>query len=671
MKSLRLDDFTKYRFLSDVKYSPNGKYACFVVHNSELEENKYSSNLWLYDVEEGSYSQLTSLNNEKSYIWMDDSKHILFPSLRNPKDKEKKEKGEEFTVFYKINIHGGEALESFRIPMNVSSFKFIDKDNLIFSSIYDSTRREFYKLSDSEKDEELKKRKEEKDYEVIDEIPFWMNGSGFTNKKRNRLYAYNLAKEEIRPFSDEFTNVEAYNINKDRNKLVIMGTSFTDKMKNTDSIWVYDLLNDNLDILNPHDEFSYSYVDFMSDNTIIALGSGMKEYGINQNATFYLIDIATKKRKLLTPDFSRSTWNSVGSDVRYGGSPSLKMDEDYLYFITTEEDSSYINRLDINGNIEKVTNERGSVDHYTVNQGNVLFIGLRDTRLQELYRFTDQEELQVSNFNQWVQEDKFIITPEKMVIETEKGVNIDGWLMKPVNFDENKKYPAILNIHGGPKTVYGSVFYHEMQYWANEGYVVFFCNPRGSDGKGNAFADIRGKYGTIDYDDIMKFTDHVLNTYNFIDKEKVGVTGGSYGGFMTNWIIGHTDRFKAAASQRSISNWISKFATTDIGYYFVDDQNAATPWNDHEKLWYHSPLKYADRVKTPTLFIHSEEDYRCWLPEGIQMFTALKYHGVESKLVMFREENHELSRSGKPKHRIRRLEEITKWFDKYLKDGKE
>jgi len=129
-------------------------------------------------------------------------------------DKEKKEKGEEFTVFYKINIHGGEALESFRIPMNVSSFKFIDKDNLIFSSIYDSTRREFYKLSDSEKDEELKKRKEEKDYEVIDEIPFWMNGSGFTNKKRSRLYAYNLAKEEIRPFSDEFTNVEAYNINK-------------------------------------------------------------------------------------------------------------------------------------------------------------------------------------------------------------------------------------------------------------------------------------------------------------------------------------------------------------------------------------------------------------------------------------------------------------------------
>ena len=136
---------------------------------------------------------------------------------------------------------------------------------------------------------------------------------------------------------------------------------------------------------------------------------------------------------------------------------------------------------------------------------------------------------------------------------------------------------------------------------------------------------------------------------------------------MTNWIIGHTNRFKVAASQRSISNWISKFGTTDIGYYFVDDQIGATPWNGMEKLWEHSPMKYADRVNTPTLFIHSEEDYRCWLAEGIQMFTSLKYHGVESRLVMFREENHELSRSGKPKHRIKRLEEITNWFDHYLK----
>jgi len=194
---------------------------------------------------------------------------------------------------------------------------------------------------------------------------------------------------------------------------------------------------------------------------------------------------------------------------------------------------------------------------------------------------------------------------------------------------------------------------------------VVFCNPRGSDGKGNEFSDIRGKYGTIDYDDLMNFLDLALDSYADMDRNNQFVTGGSYGGFMTNWIIGHTDRFRAAASQRCISNWISMFNTTDIGYYFADDQNFSSPWDNQEKLWWHSPLKYADQVKTPTLFIHSEEDYRCWLTEGLQMFTALKYHNVESRLCMFRGENHELSRSGKPKHRLRRLTEIDEWFDKF------
>jgi len=196
---------------------------------------------------------------------------------------------------------------------------------------------------------------------------------------------------------------------------------------------------------------------------------------------------------------------------------------------------------------------------------------------------------------------------------------------------------------------------------------VFFCNPRGGEGRGDAFADIRGKYGTIDYDDLMRFTDAVLEHYPQIDPARVGVTGGSYGGFMTNWIIGHTDRFAAAASQRSIANWISKSNTTDIGYTFNADQMQCTAWSDLEKIWFHSPLKYADRCVTPTLFIHSDEDYRCWMAEGLQMYTALKVHGCTARLCLFHGENHELSRSGKPKHRLRRLREITAWFDQYLK----
>jgi len=225
-------------------------------------------------------------------------------------------------------------------------------------------------------------------------------------------------------------------------------------------------------------------------------------------------------------------------------------------------------------------------------------------------------------------------------------------------------------VHGGPRASYGETFFHEMQLWVSRGFVVFYTNIKGSDGRGDAFADIRDDYGGTDFRNLMDFTDAVMAKYPNIDPAKVCETGGSYGGFMTNWIIGHTDRFCACASQRSISNWISFSFIADIGLHFGPDQcGAESGFGDKnvEKLWNHSPLKYADKVKTPTLFIHSDEDYRCPLPEGMQMMQALACRDVETRLVIFHGENHELSRSGKPLHRMRRLQEITDWFEKHTK----
>ena len=154
--------------------------------------------------------------------------------------------------------------------------------------------------------------------------------------------------------------------------------------------------------------------------------------------------------------------------------------------------------------------------------------------------------------------------------------------------------------------------------------------------------------------------------YEDVDADRLGILGGSYGGFMTNWVIGHTDRFKAANAQRSISNWTSFHGVSDIGFYFSSDQTGTTPWTDMDALWNQSPLKYAMNATTPTLFIHSDKDLRCPLDQGIQMYAALKENGVDSKLVIFKEENHDLSRSGRPKSRVKRLEEIVNWFERYL-----
>ena len=236
----------------------------------------------------------------------------------------------------------------------------------------------------------------------------------------------------------------------------------------------------------------------------------------------------------------------------------------------------------------------------------------------------------------------------------------------PKDYEPGKKYPAILDVHGGPRAVYSKIFFHEMQVWAGAGYFVFFCNIHGSNGQGNKYGDLRGRYGTVDYDDLMKFTDAVLAKYSDIDQTRMGITGGSYGGFMTNWVIGHTDRFKAAASQRSIANWLSFEHLSDISPEFCVDQVGATEDDDPAKVWFHSPLKYAKYATTPTLFLNSDEDYRCPMAEGMQMFHALLANRVEARMTVFHGENHELSRSGRPENRLRRLNEIQKWFDGHL-----
>lgn len=660
MENLKLKDFLDYKYLSNLEFSPNGENAGFVVHTTNYDDNNYQSNIWLLNNKTKKYFKLTSLNEEKSFLWIDNST-IIFPASRDAKLREKVSQGEKWTAYYSIDINGGEADKYMQIPLLVTAIKMIDKDNFVLTAQYDNYGINLNELTGEERSKAVAKLKEEKDYEVLDEIPFWSNGGGFTNQKRNRLYLYNRISNEVTPLSCEHTVVTYFSY-KD-GKVLYVGNLFEGKLEQREGIFCYDIASKTTETLLPIDaNFRVTFAEFLEDTVICALND-CKEYGMNQNPSFYIIK--NGKVELLK---KHDTWmaNTVGSDCRYGGGKSYRVANGKLYFPTTVFKDSFLNTIDLAGNETVLTKADGSVDVYDVHGDEILFAGLRGIKLQEIYSLKDGEETQITKFNENIYTDKKISIPEKCNFVND-GIEIEGWVLKPVDYDETKTYPAILDIHGGPKTVFGEVFYHEMQVWANMGYFVFFCNPRGGDGRGNAFADIRGKYGTIDYDDLMKFTDVVLEKYP-IKADRVGVTGGSYGGYMTNWIIGHTDRFRCAASQRSIANWISKFGTTDIGYYFNADQNTSTPWINQEKLWWHSPMKYADKVKTPTLFIHSEEDYRCWLAEGIQMFTALKYHGVEARLCMFRGENHELSRSGKPKHRVRRLEEMTNWFEKYLKD---
>ena len=662
MEAIQMKDLLDYKFLSDVQFSPDGKAAAFVVSYGEEEENCYKRNIWIY--ENGKTRQLTGLGKEGKYFW-EDSTHILFPAVRSDAEKKKKEEKEIFTSFYRIDIHGGEAVLAFTLPYSAGKIEAISDGKFWVSGSIDANYPDYYKMTEEERKKVHKQYKEDEDYEIIDETPFWMNGGTFMNKERDAFFIYDMERNESTRITEKLFAADSYVILGE--KVYYTGSSYKCKMPLVQEIYSYDLQTKESKCL--YERMEYSFGSLLHIGTkLIVLGSKCDRFGLNENPHFLLLNEEKGEMEILNAN-EHSLGSSVGTDMSMGGGNYQESTDELLYFTTTRENASHIYTLNPQGEIKAYFQKEANVNCFSVRKDDsmILMVGMFAQKLQELYTVDSSGKLvQITHFNEKQLENKYVAVPEKMTIESQ-GHQIDGWVLKPMNYDENKKYPAILDIHGGPKTVYGEIFFHEMQLWAGMGYFVFFCNPVGSDGKGNEFADIRGKYGTIDYDNIMDFTDAVLEAYPQIDQTKVGETGGSYGGFMTNWIVGHTDRFACVATQRSISNWISFYGISDIGTFFATDQNDSEFYKDIDKMWDRSPLKYAENVTTPVLFIHSDQDYRCPMPEALQFYTALADHGVETRLCYFKGENHELSRSGKPKHRLKRLTEITNWMDRFLK----
>ncbi|MDQ2855465.1 MAG: S9 family peptidase, partial [Acidobacteriota bacterium] len=296
---------------------------------------------------------------------------------------------------------------------------------------------------------------------------------------------------------------------------------------------------------------------------------------------------------------------------------------------------------------------------YTVND----FKHLDDIYIADI---NGNDERKLTNLNDALSKQLQLADVERFTYQSADNWEVDGFLVKPVGWQEGKKYPLILSVHGGPAGQYGVDWYHEFQVYAAKGYAVLFTNPRGSTGYGQKFErGIRGEWGGKDYQDVMNGVDAALKKYPWIDAERMGVTGGSYGGFMTNWIVGHTDRFKAAVTLRSVSSFISDEGTRDGAYGHTPDFGGDL-FQKFELYWDRSPLKYAKNVKTPTLILHSDNDFRVPIEQGEQWFRALKHFGVTTEIVMFPRENHNLTRSGEPKHLVESLNWQLYWFDRFI-----
>ena len=354
--------------------------------------------------------------------------------------------------------------------------------------------------------------------------------------------------------------------------------------------------------------------------------------------------------------------------MRIGESGRLVWDADgeRIFFVAEGPGCSEVCSVDLDGAVRReLSGERRAVVGFDVAVGVVAACVTDPASPGELVVADGAGERRVTDANPWLRE-RWLAEPERHEFIAADGWPIEGWLLKPHDFDPTRTYPLVLQIHGGPHAQYGWVLFHEFQVLAGSGCLVLYCNPRGSGGYGEAFcrACVRD-WGGADYEDLMTALDQLIERTGFVDPARLGVAGGSYGGFMTNWILGHTDRFAAAVSMRSISNLVSDYAQNDI-VPWSEQEMGPPPWPDLDELWRRSPIRYVRDIRTPLLLLHSEMDLRCPISQADELFGALRLLGREVELVRFPGESHDLSRNGRPDRRVERLRRIAAWFERYL-----
>jgi dipeptidyl aminopeptidase/acylaminoacyl peptidase len=381
--------------------------------------------------------------------------------------------------------------------------------------------------------------------------------------------------------------------------------------------------------------------------------------------------------KNLTETYDFDVASGIGGDQappRGGSGNSIVWAKDGASLIVTsaEHGSANLKRLTIaTGKVDALTEGKQAVGAFTAtpDASTIAATISTQTSIGDLFMI-DAKPRQITNVNRELFGDIQQSEPEEIWYKSFDGKNIQAWILKPPDFDASKKYPLILEIHGGPHAAYGNVYTHEFQWMAAKGYVVLFTNPRGSTSYGQDFGNIiQYHYPGDDYKDLMAGVDELLKR-GYVDANRMGVTGGSGGGLLTNWTITQTQRFKAAVAQRDIADWYGFWFTADF-WLSKPTWFRKAPWEDPQDFAARSPITHVANVTTPTMYVLGDQDYRTPPADGGEMmFRALKYRKIPTVMVRFPRENHELSRSGEPKHRVERLQHIVGWMDQWLQGKK-
>ncbi len=669
-RRLSADDLYNLSFVSDPQMSPCGHHIAYVKSHIDGKTKEYRSQIWVVAAAGGQPRQYTSgPKADTSPRWSPDGNKIAFLSDRNG-DKQ---------VFV-VPTTGGEAYQVTKVRRGAGAPVWSpDGTKLAFTSAIDVDDKpeDLEKPLDKRAKEALdKKRRDEptvinrlrmKADMAMGLLPprysqvFVVDADGKSSPQQLTFGNFNHMAPQWSPCGKHI----AFSAN--RREDADWEPWFSD-------IYIVPAEGGELKKLTPSTGpcGNPRFVLTPDGKFIVYAGHNM-EHGSPTLAKLWKVPIEGGTPVLLTGSFDRSIGDRCAGDSRFGGSdngPAFSKDGKTIYFVASDQGRSSIYQVPSEGGeVSLVLGGDRQISGFTADDSCSKFAiaVCTPTRPGEIgsYDVHARSEKILTSVNEWL-DGTYITAPDTFPFKAEDGLQEYGWIMKPVGFKQGVKYPAVLEIHGGPHSMYGYGFFFEFQLLANKGYAVIYTNPRGSEGFGQEFVKaVNGDYGGMDYQDLMTWTDVAIQQ-GYIDKDKIGVTGGSYGGFMTNWMVGHTPRYAAAVTLRSISNWLSFHGVSDIGYTFLERELYADVWKDTQRLWDFSPLKYVDNVTTPVLVMHSENDMRCPIEQGEQFYVALKKRKMNVEMVRFPGSNHELSRSGRPSLRVARLNHLLRWFDTHI-----
>lgn len=526
---------------------------------------------------------------------------------------------------------------------------------------------------------EAEKEKEKADAQnhavhIKDIVHKW-DGSGYLTGRKTHIFCIKLSSGAMAQLTKGEHNFRDVAVSGSGELLTFVSDPVTDADIRPIHIhlWTYDLKNNRQNLLIDGALQVERPCFVNGDRAILFCGMDGK-FGWETINRLWLYDLEKGVPVCLTPESDFDFSATDLSDMKTGSDQSFRYDsqENSVYFMASWYGNTHLYKADIHGHVEEILHGERVIQGFSFSEDSktIYFVASQPDFPEKLYRYSlesGEEEL-LFDPNQSFFEEAEATVPESFTVTSFDGLTMHGWIQKPLNFDPEKKYKMVLEIHGGPGCMYANQFMHEFQVLTSHDYVVAFFNPRGSSGYGQKYQSlIQRRYGGNgggDYEDLMLAVDE-LAQLPYIDENRMYVTGGSYGGFMTNWIVGHTNRFRAAVAQRSITNWSSFIGSSDYGFCEAELGHQCDYFEEEFELKRVSPVTYARNVCTPLMLLHSDKDYRCPLEQAEQFFTILKLLGKTVEMKIFPGQSHGMSRGGRPVLREERLQTIVDWFERF------